>query len=93
MSSHRHTANHAIKRDPTLTEQEAAVVAIAFDARVCGTDGDNSFESLGEVLERTERNEQFLDHSLKKMTERVEKLEASLSSLLRRRDRLRIPVR
>ena len=85
------TANHAISRDPTLSQQEATIVAAAFGARVCGTDGDARFENLGEVLLRMEDNERNLNLRLKELAERVGKLEATCASLLCRKERLRLP--
>ena len=84
------TADQAISRDPTLSQEEAVVVATAFGARVCGTGGD-VYENLGEVLVRTEKNERFLDTRLQELEARVGRLEAACASLLRRKERLRLP--
>ena len=89
-----HTANHARSRDPTLSQEEATIVATAFGARVCGTEGGVAgFESLGEVLERTEKNEMFLNAKLKELLDRVAHLEAEHALMLQRRDKLRLPSR
>lgn len=85
------TADHARSRDPSLSREEAAIVATAFGARVCGTDGDLSFYSLGDFLLRTEKNEMYLNTKLKELVKRVSKLEATCASLLRRKERLRLP--
>ena len=87
------TADQAISRDPTLSQEEAVVVATAFGARVCGTEGDAVYENLGEVLVRTEKNERFLNTRLQELVERVGKLEAVCASLLSRKERLRLPPR
>ena len=86
------TADQAISRDPTLSQEEAVVVATAFGARVCGTEGD-VYENLGEVLLRTEKNERYLNTRLQELVERVGKLEAVCASLLRRKEKLRLPPR
>ena len=83
-------ADHARSRDPTLSQEEASMVATVFGARVCGTDGEEC-ESLGDFLLRTEKNEMFLNTKLKELVERVGKLEATCASILRRKERLRLP--
>ena len=85
------TTDQAISRDPTLSQEEAVVVATAFGARVCGTEGDAVYENLGEVLVRTEKNERFLNTRLQELEERVGKLEAACASLVCRKERLRLP--
>ena len=88
------TADQVISRDPTLSQEEAVVVAAAFGARVCGTEGqDVVYENLGEVLLRTEKNERYLNTRLQELVERVGKLEAVCASLLRRKEKLRLPPR
>ena len=84
------TADHAMSRDPTLSQEEASIVATIFGARVCGSDGEEC-EGLGEFLLRTEKNEMFLDTMLKQLVARVEKLEAERTLVLRRREILRLP--
>ena len=88
--AHDTAADHARSRDPTLSQEEASMVATVFGARVCGSDGEVC-EGLGEFLLRTEKNEMFLDTMLKQLIARVEKLEAERTLLHRRRERLRLP--
>ena len=90
----------ARRRDPTLSREQAEVVAILFDARVVGRD-DVGVESLGECLVRmdvnqkcladffaqTEEVQKNLGDNIKSICDRVEKLESIIDSIDRRKER------
>jgi hypothetical protein len=76
----------ALRRDPTLSENQAEITANLFLARVCGSDGDESFESLGDFLLRTENN-------MKALIERMKTLETAVESQEERKRRLKLPRR
>ena len=76
----------ALRRDPTLSKNQAEITANLFLARVCGSDGDESFESLGDFLLRTENN-------IRVLIERVKTLESTIGTLEERRLRVKWPRR
>jgi len=76
----------ALRRDPTLSKNQAEITANLFLARVCGSDGGESFESLGDFLLRTEKN-------MKALLERMKTLETAVDSMEERKRRLKLPRR
>ena len=76
----------ALRRDPTLSEEQARITANLFLARVCGSDGAESFESLGDFLLRQEKN-------MKALLERMKSLETAVEAQEERRRRLKLPRR
>lgn len=96
----------ARRRDPSLSREQADVVALLFDARVVGRDVVG-VESLGECLVRMDKNQQQLaaffaeteevqknlHDAINELKDRVEKMESVLELLDRRRERLKLPRR
>ena len=96
----------ARRRDPTLSREQAEVVAILFDARVVGRD-DVGVESLSDCLVRMDKNQKqlvaffaqteeihkTLHDTIKSLTDRVEKMELVLELMDRRKERLKLPRR
>ena len=76
----------ALRRDPTLSEEQAEITANLFLARVCGSDGAESFESLGDFLLRQEKN-------MKALLERMKTLESTIEAQDERKRRLKLPRR
>ena len=60
-------------------------------ALVCAALTETFCTNLGKVLLRTQKNEMYLNTRLQELVERVGKLEAACASLLRRKERLRLP--
>ena len=87
------SSSQAIRRDPNLSQDQAEVVAVCWGARVVGTDGGESFENLSEYLLRNQANSRNLHSRINELTERVEKLEAAMESMDRRKERLKLPRR
>ena len=76
----------ALRRDPTLSNEQAEITANLFLARVCGSDGDESFESLGDFLLRQES-------IIKALIERIKTLESAVETQEERKRRLKLPRR
>ena len=76
----------ALRRDPTLSKNQAEITANLFLARVCGSDGDESFESLGDFLLLQEDN-------MKALIERMKTLETAVEAQEERKRRLKLPRR
>ena len=87
------SVQQAIERDPNLSRPGAEIIALCWNARVVGTDGGESFETLSEYLLRNQANSRNLHSRINELTERVEKLEAAMESMDSRRERLKLPRR
>ena len=89
------SVQQAIERHPNLSRSEAEIVGLCWNARVrvVGCDGGESFENLSEYLLRNQANSRNLHSRINELTERVEKLEAAIESMDRRKERLKLPRR